>query len=68
MKLKSLAILFIIIVSLFPVYLLYKYLQKRIQPRESARRFLYWLLASFAMIFAYTFLLVFLIKMLFPEA
>lgn len=68
LKLKALAILLIIIVSLFPVYLLYKYLHRVMEPRESMRRFLFWMLAEFVLIFVYTFLLVFTIKLLFPGA
>lgn len=68
MKLKAVAILFIILVSLFPVYLLYEYLQKTMRPKESMRRFIFWLMTSFALIFAYTFLLVFIIKLIFPGA
>jgi len=48
--------------------MLYKYLQKVMQPKESLGRFLCWILAMFVVIFAYTFLLVFGIKMLFPGA
>jgi cytochrome c biogenesis protein CcdA len=66
MKWKALAILSIIIVSLLPVYILYKYIEKKMRPKESMQRFLLWLLVSFALIFAYTFLLVFLLKLVFP--
>jgi hypothetical protein len=58
----------IILFSLIPVYLLYKYLQKVIRPQESGRRFLLWLLAELALVFSFTFLLVFVIKLLFPKA
>lgn len=68
MKLKALGILLIIIVSLLPMYFLYKYVEKVTRPKESMRRFLLWLLASFVLIFTYTFLLVFLIKLAFPGA
>jgi uncharacterized membrane protein len=67
-KVKSVAILGIIILSLLPVYLLYKYLQQRMKPKESLRRFLLWMLTMFILIFAYTFLLVFVIRLLFPGA
>lgn len=66
LKLKALTILFIVLMSLFPVYLLYNYLQKILRPKESMRRFFFWMIASFALIFAYTFLLVFLISLTFP--
>lgn len=68
LKLKAISILLIIFFSLLPVYWLYKYLQKTMRPRESMRRFHCWLLVNFMLIFAYTFLLVFVIKMLFPGA
>jgi hypothetical protein len=67
-KVKSIAILGIIILSLLPVYLLYKYLQQVIRPKESMRRFMQWMLIMFIIIFAYTFLLVFVIRLLFPGA
>jgi len=58
----------IILVSLIPVYVLYKYLQQKMRPRESGRRLLLWLLACFLLIFGYTFFVVFIIKLLFPGA
>ncbi|MEI2738748.1 MAG: hypothetical protein V9F01_08180 [Chitinophagaceae bacterium] len=68
MKLKAVAILLIIVFSLMPMYMLYQYLQRIMLPRKSMRRFLLWMLAVFVLIFVYTFLLVFSIKMLFPGA
>jgi len=68
MRLQAVTILLIIIASLLPVYMLYKYLQKIMQPKESMRKFLLWLLVNFILIFGYTFLLVFVIKLLFPGA
>jgi hypothetical protein len=68
LKLKAAAVMGIILVSLIPAYLLYKYLQQKMRPRESGQRFLLWLLASFVLIFGYTFLVVLLIKLLFPGA
>jgi len=38
------------------------------KPKESMRNFLFYLSAVLALIFTYTFLLVFIIKMLFPAA
>jgi hypothetical protein len=67
-KLKSLAILAIIILSLIPVYLLNRFMQKMIRPRASLGRLFLYLLSGFAMVFAYTFLIVFIIKKLFPGA
>jgi hypothetical protein len=53
---------------LIPVYILYKYLQKKIRPRESMGRLLLYLATGSFLIFLYTFLLVFAIRMLFPGA
>ena len=68
MKLKAIAILLIIIASLFPVYLANKYLQKVIAPRRSMLRLFLYLLTGFALIFGYTFLVVLIIKKIFPSA
>jgi len=68
LKLKAILILALILVSLLPMYALYNYLQKKMKPRESAGGFLSWLLVNFILIFAYTFLLVFAIKWVFPGA
>jgi hypothetical protein len=68
MKLKALAILCIILGSLLPLYALYKYLEQAMKPRKSGGRFLLWLASVFVLIFAYTFLVVLLIRLLFPGA
>jgi len=68
MKFKAVIILFIIIFSLIPVYMLYKYLQKIMHPKKSIGLFLLWLLTNFIVIFGYTFLVVFIIRLLFPGA
>ena len=68
MKLKAIAILLIIVLSLIPFYQLYKYLQVAMRPKDSIQRFFLWLLTNFILIFAYTFLIVFIIKWLFPAA
>ena len=68
MRFKSLAILFIILVSLIPVYLFNKYLQKKIRPKESMGRLFLYMLTGFIVVFAFTFLVVFVIKKLFPGA
>jgi hypothetical protein len=66
MKLRAVAILLIIIVSLIPVYLANKFLQKKIQPRQSAARLFLYMLFGFLLVFAYTFLVVLVIRKLFP--
>jgi hypothetical protein len=68
MTLKPLAIMAIVIFSLLPVYMGYQYLGRKIQPRGSMKRFVGWLFVVFVLIFVYTFLLVLLIKSLFPGA
>ena len=68
MRLKAVAILLIIILSLLPMFMLYKYLQRVMRPRESMSRFLLWLLTNFILIFLYTFSIVFAIRLLFPKA
>jgi hypothetical protein len=68
MKLKALAILFIILASLIPVYLFNRYLQKKIRPRASMGRLFLYMLSGFLLVFAYTFIVVFVIKKLFPDA
>ncbi|MBI5373226.1 MAG: hypothetical protein HZA79_14480 [Sphingobacteriales bacterium] len=68
MKLKAFIILGLILVSLLPVSGVYKFLQTVLRPRASMRRFLFFLLVMFGFIFAYTFLLVLCIKMIFPGA
>jgi hypothetical protein len=67
-KLKSVVILFIILISLIPVYLFNKYLQKKLRPRESMGRLFLYMFSGFTIIFGYTFLLVWVIKKLFPGA
>lgn len=68
MKWKSLLILLIIVASLIPAYLINKYLQKIIRPGESLGRLFLYLFCGLSLVFIYTFLLVFLIKKLFPGA
>jgi hypothetical protein len=68
MKLKAFVILLIILLSLIPVYILHKYVQQKLRPRESMKRLLGYMLLIFLLVFAYTFLLVFTIKQLFPGA
>jgi hypothetical protein len=68
MKVKAIAILVAIVLSLLPVYLANKYLQKIIQPGGSLKKFLLYLAVIFLLIFVYTFLLVFIIRLIFPDA
>ena len=68
MNWKATIIVLLIIASLLPAYLLYQYLAKKMRPRESGSRFLAWMVTVFAIIFAYTFLVVFIIRLIFPGA
>jgi hypothetical protein len=67
-KLKAVTILLIIIVSLIPAYLFHNYLRNIIRPRDSGARLIAYILSVFAFIFGYTFLLGFIIRMIFPGA
>jgi hypothetical protein len=66
MKLKGIAVLLIIILSLLPAYYINLQLLKFIEPRKAPVRFLSYMLSVFAFIFIYTFLIVWLIGRLFP--
>lgn len=65
---KGMLIILIILLAIVPVRLCMKWMEGKIRPRESGRRFLYYLLAVFALIFASTFAVVFGIRLLFPGA
>jgi hypothetical protein len=66
MKLKTLAILFMILASLIPIYYINQLLQRIIQPRKSFLGLMLYMLTGLALVFVYTFLLVFIIEKLFP--
>jgi hypothetical protein len=66
MKLRSLAIFLIILFSLMPAFYMIKFLQRKLQPRESFLRLMFYLLSSFALVFVYAFLLVWAVAHLFP--
>ena len=68
LKIQKLAILFIILVSLIPVYAVIKYLQKIIRPRQSFGRLLLYICSAMAVIFIFTFGVVFIIRKLFKPA
>lgn len=67
-KLKGLLILFIIILSLLLFHSLYRKLEQQLQPRQSLSRFFIFLLTVLAIVFIYTFLVVFGIRLIFPAA
>jgi len=68
MKLKSLAIMGMILLSLLPLFLLYQWLQRKLNPRKSLQRFLLFTAVMFVVVFSYTFLLVLGIRLIFPGA
>jgi len=67
LKFKALIILAIILVSLIPVYLTNKYLQKAIKPKESFQRLFLYVLSALLLIFVYSFLVVLVIRKLFAN-
>ena len=66
MKIRSLLILLIILLSMLPAYYFNRYLQRVLQPRRSFGRFVLYLLSGLAMAFGYTFIVVWIISRLFP--
>jgi len=67
-KLDGILITGIIFFSLLPVYSIYRFLQQVMKPKESLKRFLLYILVVFMLVFGYTFLLVFVIRLMFPGA
>lgn len=68
MRGRSLLILLLLLVLLVPFYFLQKALQRWVQPRLSMGRLMLYLLVMLALVFGYTFLLVWLTGKLFPLA
>lgn len=58
MRLRSLLILLVLILSMVPVYYLNRWLQRVMRPRENAGRFFLFLFANFVLIIVYTVLVV----------
>jgi hypothetical protein len=67
-RLNRLLVLLIILAALLPVWFMNQWMQKLFQPRRSFVRFILFILLSFLLIFAYTFLLIYLLGKLFPVA
>ncbi|MEI2756368.1 MAG: hypothetical protein V9F46_07905 [Chitinophagaceae bacterium] len=65
---KGVIIIGIILISLFLVYQFFKYLRIIIKPEINWGRFLLWLLASLSLVFVSTFVIVFIVKLIFPIA
>jgi hypothetical protein len=67
MSIRSVVVLSIILLFLFTGFFLSKYFQKIIQPRQSSKRLLIYLLSCLLLIFALSFVMVFIIARLFPD-
>jgi hypothetical protein len=66
-KLRSLLILLIIALALIPVYYFNRWLQRVLQPKESAGRFFLFLFVNFLMIVVYTVLMVGVVVRVIPH-
>jgi hypothetical protein len=66
MKLRSFIILIVLVLSMILIFYANKLLQRRIQPRRTFLRFLIYIISAFAVIFIYTFFVVWIIAYLFP--
>ena len=67
MKLRSLLILLVIALALIPVYYFNRWLQRVLQPKESAGRFFLFLFVNFLMIVVYTVLIVGVVLRVIPH-
>lgn len=65
-KLKALLILFVIALTLIPIYYLNRLLKKSIRPRESTERFFLFIFANFLLIVVYTMTVVAIVVRVFP--
>ncbi|MDR3714934.1 MAG: hypothetical protein P4L51_19145 [Puia sp.] len=66
MKFRSLAIFLIIGLLLVPAWLLLKFMQRVIQPRQSPARLFLYFMGCFLLVVVYTIFLVGLVTRLFP--
>jgi hypothetical protein len=66
MRVRSLVILLILLLSLLPAYYLNRYLQRVLRPRDSAGRLFLFLLANFVFVIVYTVFIVGVIIRVFP--
>ncbi len=66
MKTRSLLIWLVLLLSLLPAYYFHRGLLRLLQPRRSFGRFLLYLLSGLVMVFAYTYVVVWIISRLFP--
>ena len=58
MRLRSLLMLLVLVLSMVPAYYLNRWLQRVMRPRENAGRFFLFLFANFILIIVYTILVV----------
>lgn len=65
MRLRSMLILLVLILSMVPVYYLNRWLQRVMRPRENAGRFFLFLFANFVLVIVYTVLVVGVVVRLF---
>ncbi len=66
MKFRSVVILLLIVLSVVIIFYINRFLEKKIKPRSSFGRFFTYIISAFAIIFLYTFSLVWIIAHLFP--
>jgi|GEM_PF-1737131 len=57
----------VILISVTPVFYVNRILQKRIEPRRSGKRLLIYMLGALTLVFAYTFLIVWMVGHLFAR-
>gem|GEM_PF-1409653 len=67
MKYQRLLIVLVVLISLVPAYYVNQKLLQLIQPRRSILQLFLYIITCFALVFAYTFLLVIIIAKLFPH-
>jgi len=66
MKLRSLLILLVLVVSMAPVYFFNRWLQRVVRPRENVGRLFIFMLANFVIVLVYTMVVVGMIVRIFP--
>jgi len=65
-KFQKILILFLLIALSLPAFYINRWIQLVIMPRRSFKRFLTYMMVCMALVFAYSFLVVWLIRHLFP--
>ena len=67
-RLKGLLIILLIAASLLPFYMAYSWIERKVKPRWSLRRFFLWLFLELLLVGCFTFLVVLLLRLVFPGA